>query len=596
MSTYEIEYKFKCLCRKIDEIVITTSYNEITKDIWIEFIEEMEKLEENYSTDFINLFFIKYNYHSRIIWNMLQNNNVPVAIEEFKNSCLFLLKRVKIKQYSRSSMEKMSPTFSIKSKHIASYFEENCELQDFEECKYYLEILLDTLDEINIEMTDEKILADFLDEWWFSIIREIQVSILDFINELSLSRDEKELCITILDQIKGLNGRILNCFEDQLRYTYLLSLNYAILFRLTKKLFFLHLKTTFFSDRENPDISSETEKFLSDIKDYAKNENINFKRYYRPIQSELSEDDKIHFKKWELGCDIDVSFSEYLEVLYVEQDVFKAEKKLEGIYFMIIEKTMIENISVSKYQLSYFSEELAFLSFFVKIVLTNKSIQKTKRDFFNDENDWRFQLISNIESRFSDILEMFRYEPLDQDSFELKIITRALIGGFPVYIITEWIKTIVQKDAKIPIELTDDLSLSTFYECINSIEEVDKIVPNYVFPSADVSDPDIDIRLEDSALFIKNGFLNDGDIHNIRREIRYARNHEIKNTFILINFYRNMRKINQVLDLKKALETDYHQVYVMDLKYVIEGLIGVLRYFDLWKYQGMRDITKMIDY
>jgi hypothetical protein len=57
-----------------------------------------------------------------------------------------------------------------------------------------------------------------------------------------------------------------------------------------------------------------------------------------------------------------------------------------------------------------------------------------------------------------------------------------------------------------------------------------------------------------------------------------------------------MREINTMLGLKIRWESRDYKVYIMDLKYVFECLMGVLSANEEWKYQGMRDVPKIADY
>lgn len=599
MLSRTIEEKFSSLCELIDRITQDKSYTQISRDIWDQFSSEVKRLEVIYHDDPKNLYHVKHNYHSRLIWKMLAQENPSAAVEELKKSCIFLLKRHKAKRYLLRSIERMSVSFSIKSQHIASYLRNNSQDNQYISCTEWLRTLTKILKELRQEMGNDRLLACFLDEWWFPLIRQLQLFVLEFTNKFRMDYGNEFMSVNLLESVNESNNLIMDCFEGQFRCPYVLSLNYAIIFRLTKMSLYWHLRKVHFSGMEGSDLSKKTEMLLAQLEESAREENSNFKKYYRALKSKkLSNEQWSSIKRQKLGYEIDEKFCHYLSALYKEKDVFKALKELEVLYYHIISEVLTERIHVSEYQLRYFAEELTFLSLFVEVLLLRKDLKRARTDYFHETDDWRNQLIGEIESAFKTVISMFKYEPSDQTSVELKMITRAFTGGLPVYIIAEWIKEIVRNSLLEDQDLLSprDTELKSLLQCIGRIQDTKKVIPHHRFPASDEFEPDVDILLGDSAIFIKNGYLSSEDMNAIRREIRYAKKNGASSTFILINFYRNMREINMMLDLKTDFEKRNYRVYVLDLKYVVERLISILRRSDKWKYQGMRDILKTMDY
>ena len=103
-----------------------------------------------------------------------------------------------------------------------------------------------------------------------------------------------------------------------------------------------------------------------------------------------------------------------------------------------------------------------------------------------------------------------------------------------------------------------------------------EIIPYHKFPSSDESDPDIDILVGGSAIFIKNGYLDLQDMNAVEREIKYARRNGIHPSFILVNFFRNMREINKMLDLKARWKSrDYEDIFLSS--FFLKSLISLSR-------------------
>lgn len=125
MFNQTLEKEFKSLCKLIDSIAKDESYIAIDEDTWDRFSTEAKKLEFFYRNDQKNLYYIMHNYHSRLIWKMLARRDPFASIKELKNSCIFLLRRHKAKEYACEKLERMSISFSIKSQDIASYFKSN---------------------------------------------------------------------------------------------------------------------------------------------------------------------------------------------------------------------------------------------------------------------------------------------------------------------------------------------------------------------------------------------------------------------------------------------------------------------------------------
>ncbi|MGC1121966.1 MAG: hypothetical protein WBA22_12825 [Candidatus Methanofastidiosia archaeon] len=592
-----VEQEFKRLYNLIDKTAKEKGYEEIDGNIWDQLANETKRLESYYADNPINLYFIMHNYHSRLIWKMLKCENPQGAVEELKNSCIFISKRYRVKKYPDESLEKMSVTFCIKSQNIASYLKDHLQNLNYHCCVKWMQILLDNLEEIQKEIADEGSLAFFFDEWWFSVALAIEKAVLGFLNSFQITRNNKQQGNDLLDFAERLNSLISNCFGEQFRCPYVLSLGYAIEFRITKMFLFLHIKKVRFSGENESDFFKETERILKSLKESARKQYLNFKKYYRSIKSQLSRNEKETFEKWRLGCEIDERICGYFYALYVNKDVFDASNKLETLHEYIIDKALNERIPVSEYQLEYFSKELAFLSFFAELLLVNKDAMRVKRDYFSDENDWRNELLGEVKSKLDDIVSIFKYEPSDHVFAELKRITRSLTGGLPVYLITEWIKEIVQEKLLTDIELLDmnqSVELDNFLKCIKDTRDIREVSSYYKFPESSVSDPDVDILLGNSAVFIKNGYLSRDDQNSIFREIRYAVQNNVNSVFILVNFYRNMREINKMMDLRTKWKTQ--KVYVMDLKYVLKHLMGIFQRNKRWPYQGMKDILRMMDY
>lgn len=593
----QVEQEFKRLCNLIDMTTREEGYEAIDDSVWSQFANETNKLESYYAGNPVNLYFVMHNYHSRLIWKMLKHKNPQRAVEELKNSCVFISKWYRLIRHNDNQLERMSVTFCIKSQNIESYLEDYLENINYHCCVKWMRILLDNLEEIQGEISNEGSLARFFDEWWFSIILVIEKAVLDFLNGFQITRSNKQQGNDLMDLAEKLSNLISNCFDEQSRCPYVLSLGYATKFRIKKLFLFLHIKKARFGGKNEPDFSKETEKIVESLRESAQKQYINFKKYYRSIKSQLPRNGKETFEKWGLGCEIDERICGYFHALYVNKDVFDAFNKLETLHEYIINKTLNERIPVSEYQLEYFSKELAFLSFYLELLLVNKDAIKVKKDYFSDENDWRNELLGEVKSKFDDIISIFKYEPSDDASVELKRITRSLTGGLPVYLITEWIKEIVQEKLLTGIELLDineSIELDNFLRCIKDIKDVGKVSSYYRFPRSSGSDPDVDILLGNSAVFIKNGYLSKDDQNSISREIRYAVQNNADSVFILVNFYRNMRKINEMMNLGTRWKTQ--KIYIMDLKYVLRYLMGVFKSNNRWPYQGMKDILRMMDY
>lgn len=598
------ENEFWNLCKSIDTIAKESSYKEIDESTWNRLSDEVEKLEIFYRENQKNLYHIEHNYRSRLVWRMLAKGHPLAAIEEFKNSCIFLLKRHRVKPYSDKSLDGMSKSFKAKSQDIATYIKKNPQERNYTNCREWLEVMTGVLEELLRGIGNDRLLAQFLDTWWFPIIRRLQLQVLEFTNKLDKDYKSKSsvmelMAARLIDTIRELNNVIMNCFEGQFRCPYVLSLNNAIIFRLTKITFYLLLRKIYFDKTGYADLPTKLKGLLIQLEESAKEENANFKRYYRSLKHEdLSEKQKRSLQRENLGYEIDEKVCSYFRALYEEKDVFKAFQEIEKLYSHIISGVLTKRIHLSEYQLDYFADELAFLSLYVKLLLVRKDICRTRRDFFKRPEDWRDKMMNEIESKLEIAISMFKYEPLEQSSVEIKMITRALSGGLPVSIIAEWIKKIIEKGMLRKQESlsSSNIELKAFYECISRVQNSEKVIPYHKFSSEDESDPDIDILVGDSAVFVKNGYLDLQDINAVEREIRYARRNEIDCSFILVNFYRNMRDINKMLDLKIRWESRDYKVHIMDLRYVLERLISILRANDEWKYQGMRDVLKLVDY
>lgn len=123
-------------------------------------------------------------------------------------------------------------------------------------------------------------------------MRQLQLRVLEFANRLQTDYKNKFLTrglivMRLIGAVNRFNSLIVDCFEGQFRCPYVLSLNYAIIFRLTKISFYLHLRKIYFGKKEDTDLLIELTRLLNQLKESAEKENANFKKYYRSCKAYL---------------------------------------------------------------------------------------------------------------------------------------------------------------------------------------------------------------------------------------------------------------------------------------------------------------------
>ncbi len=506
----DIEKTFKQLCSEIDETANTKGYIYVEEEIWTKFAEETSKILEEYRSrgNTINLNYIRHNYHSRLVWKMLAEGKPCNAVIELKDSCVFLLKRHEQAPYHKDALERMSKAFIKKSIDISDYLKKLM-VTNTGDCINWLSTLLTTIGELqrSVSELEDKEIVEYIKEWWIPIVRAIQRTVIGFINTLDVrSRDTIADINEMLDSIKKLTEFVSTFFDELPKVIYP---NYAIMYRLTKKLTYFYLRALYFSG--DPSVEKEAEdeikRLLPLLREYSRRCATYFKRYYRATISRSNYDARrSSLESEELGYEIDQKFSEYLLTLHYEKNVVKAFKKLDNLYKYIITKVLIENVKVKHFQLKYFTEELMFLSSFLKIVLIKEDLIRTKNRYFKSD-DWRHHMLDNICSLLeNNAISLFKYGSAEsiQQNVELKVVTRAFTGGFSVYIVSELIRKIVSE--RILENLKQQVvkeHLVRFVECIAKVTDPKDIEVYYKFDPTDSKTTDIDIKVGNVPIFIK---------------------------------------------------------------------------------------------
>ncbi len=271
-KNYDIEKSFRMLCKTIDDKVKENGYNSIDKALWDKLSNEVSKIQEKYESEknYLDLCHIYHNYHSRLVWRMLAERKAHEAVTEFGRSCIFLLKRYNLKPYSHKTLENMSKSFMIKSRDISNYMRE-LKIYNIEDCIKTIELLLSIIKSLWKEVSNTKEESSpvmLLQEWWTQIIRSIQITTINFTNNVNIGDEcTTKSILKLLDNFEELNRAIETSFTSE-KFYYLVYLNYAIMYRLTKKLIYFYLRFLYFS-KSIDDANNKISELISRLPSYS---------------------------------------------------------------------------------------------------------------------------------------------------------------------------------------------------------------------------------------------------------------------------------------------------------------------------------------
>lgn len=340
---------------------------------------------------------------------------------------------------------------------------------------------------------------------------------------------------------------------------------YSILFILTKKELFFHLRNLVPSNKGHVFyVEEDVIRTLNELNQYARNE---LKYFRKSSKRKFSQpiDEKIKFLL--VLSIIDNRTYEYHKFLWQDKDIVSALKVLDKISREIRRHI---NLIFSVKLVNYFIQEYKFVMLYLKLrVIYEELIEASTQNFFLE---WQRILFSELAKDMKNILSKYFKYGTGVTGRRLMIIEDHIIGKFLEFIVFYILKELIEKGDKGIIHSLISGSedyIKFFFEKL-FISDVKDIIWGY---KVDNSDIDVLLKGDDIqiALFIKSGALTRKKQEEVLKEIDLALSAGCSFVFQVLDFSRNPQIIR---DLSQKYNND---VIFIDIRIFLEKLIELAK-------------------
>ena len=269
---------------------------------------------------------------------------------------------------------------------------------------------------------------------------------------------------------------------------------------------------------------------------------------------------------YKFNVQIDLLMSEYFKELYVETDLKKAIRKLEGVLNAIGKNREHASNNLCKYIIV----EYQMLQGFIKILYLHKEFEnKSKSKIYSS---WQQELFKNVSDALSKIFVYFKYDIKEIQERELIIVEKSTKGKLLEFVLYYLITEIAKNRKRLTnIPGTYSKEIQILLTSIFKIEDLSQIKWGYK-----VENTDIDIFLPELAIFFKTGNINN-DIKKIHKEVKVTRKEGLGIGTVIygLEIYKNtneVKKLQNEDDLSKVIFVD-----IADFFYEIDKLIEEMK-------------------
>ncbi len=332
--------------------------------------------------------------------------------------------------------------------------------------------------------------------------------------------------------------------------------SYLIAYKLRKNILYFYLRKLIPTNLEG----TIKEDLLAKITHETNEMNRLAKAEYNRLKGKSSD------LSYKFNVQIDLLMSEYFKELYVETDLKKAIRKLEGVLNAIGKNREHASNNLCKYIIV----EYQMLQGFIKILYLHKEFEnKSKSKIYSS---WQQELFKNVSDALSKIFVYFKYDIKEIQERELIIVEKSTKGKLLEFVLYYLITEIAKNRKRLTnIPGTYSKEIQILLTCIFKIEDLSQIKWGYK-----VENTDIDIFLPELAIFFKTGNINN-DIKKIHKEVKVTRKEGLGIGTVIygLEIYKNtneVKKLQNEDDLSNVIFVD-----IADFFYEIDKLIEEMK-------------------